>query len=43
MLKKDYVGAAQKAGFKDLKIVGETPFAIEAADYVASIKLAGKK
>jgi SAM-dependent methyltransferase len=43
MLKKDYIGAAEKAGFKDLKIVGETPFAIEAADYIASIKLAGIK
>jgi len=43
MLKKDYINAARKAGFKDLKIVGEVPFAIEAADYVASIKLAGVK
>jgi SAM-dependent methyltransferase len=43
MLKKDYIGAARKAGFKKLKVVGEVPFAIEAADYIASIKLAGVK
>jgi len=43
MLKKDYISAAEKAGFKDLKVVDEVPFAIEAADYVASIKLAGIK
>jgi SAM-dependent methyltransferase len=43
MLKKDYIGAAEKAGFKKLKVVGEVPFAIEAADYISSIKLAGEK
>jgi len=39
MLKKDYIRAAEKAGFKDLKVVGEVPF----SQYAVSIKLAGKK
>jgi SAM-dependent methyltransferase len=43
MLKKDYIKAAEKAGFTGLNVVDEVPFAIEAADYIASIKLAGKK
>jgi len=53
ILKKDYIGAAKKAGFKKLKVVDEVPFPLEgwvsekpskeAAHYVASIKLAGVK
>jgi SAM-dependent methyltransferase len=53
ILKKDYVQAAQKAGFKDLKIVDEVSFPIdawisgkppkEATHQIASIKLAGIK
>jgi len=39
VLKKDYLAAAKKAGFKKLKIVDQVPF----ANYVASIKLAGTK
>ena len=53
ILKKDYIKAAKKAGFKNLKIVDEVPFPLEgwvsekpskdAALHVASIKLSGIK
>jgi SAM-dependent methyltransferase len=53
ILKKDYVKAAEKAGFKRLKIVDEVPFPLDAwvsekpskaaAMHVASIKLSGIK
>jgi SAM-dependent methyltransferase len=39
VLKKDYIRAAERAGFKGLKVVGEVPF----SQYAVSIKLAGKK
>lgn len=53
VLKKDYILAARQAGFKKLKVLDEVPFSLEAwvsekpskqaAQYVASIKLAGVK
>ncbi|MEE8638415.1 MAG: arsenite methyltransferase [Candidatus Margulisiibacteriota bacterium] len=53
ILKKDYIKTAQKAGFKDLRIVDEISFPIDAwisekppkevAHQIASIKLAGIK
>jgi SAM-dependent methyltransferase len=53
VLKKDYILAAKKAGFKKLKILDEVPFPLEAwvsekpfkeaAQCVSSIKLAGEK
>lgn len=45
ILKKDYVKAAEKAGFNKLKIVDEVPFPLEGwvSHHVASIKLSGIK
>jgi len=39
LLKKDYIKAAERAGFMGLKVVDEVPF----SQYAVSIKLAGKK